>query len=217
MKALVTGSDGFIGTHLCTMLREDGHDVIRLDKKSGNDVITCDLPNDVHRVFHLAAQTNARCADGLEDARDNILSAVRVFSHYRSKVIFASSSAVNYLVSPYGISKLACEHYAQFYGCGIVRFCNIHGPGSKSFIDLYVDLPYVNANLPGNQVRTYAHVLHACEALLHCKPGELNVLGGVDLTVDDIIKNFYEGKKINWFAPNEYDVIEGRQVYGVQS
>jgi nucleoside-diphosphate-sugar epimerase len=215
MKALVTGSEGFIGTHLCRILREDGHEVIGFDLKNGNDVVDCALPGDVDRVFHLAAQTDARSVDALRDARNNIMSAVRVMQLYKEKVTFSSSSAVNYVGSPYSISKLACEHYAKLFGCGIVRFCNIHGPGSKSFIDLYQCKEYVNAYLPGTQLRTYAHVEAACEELLLCKAGKLRILGGENLTVKDVIEIYYPGKKVHWFAPKKYDVIEGRQVNAV--
>jgi nucleoside-diphosphate-sugar epimerase len=211
MKVLVTGSKGFIGTHLCKMLEEDGHQVIGLDLKNGHDINDCFLP-EVDRVFHLAAQTDARCDDAEEDARQNITATIRLMSWYRSKVTFASSCAVNFLTSPYGISKLAGEHYARLFGCGIVRFCNIHGPGSNSFMDIYRELDFVNAFLPGEQIRTYAHVSEACEALLYCKPGQLFVLQGEELTVQQIIDTVYKGKKVYWFGPNKYDVIDGRQV-----
>lgn len=213
MKALVTGSDGFIGRHLCRMLREDGHEVVTMDKKSGEDVVVCVLPYGMDRVFHLAAQTDARCKDALIDARDNVMSAVRVMQRYGDKVVFSSSSAVNSLISPYSISKLAGEHYAKLFGSGVVRFCNIYGSGGRSFFDKFKDKEFVDANLPGDQLRTYAHVDAACEALLCCKPGEMKILEGDDLTVKEITQTVYSGKIVRWNSPNKYDVIDGRQVY----
>lgn len=215
MKALVTGSSGFIGKHLCKILREDGHEVIGLDRTDGFDVVTCDLPVDVDRVFHLAAQTDARSMDAVQDAQDNIMTAVRIMQHYKEKVTYSSSAAVNYPTSPYSISKLTGERYARLYGCGVVRFCNIHGSGSRSFIDIFRDKEIVHANLPGNQIRTYAHVDKACIELLCCRPGEFHILAGQDLTVHEIIDTVYASKKTHWHAQNKYDVIEGRQVYAL--
>lgn len=216
MKVLVTGSDGFIGKHLTKMLQAEGYEVVGLDIKTGNDVVFCALPSDVGRVFHLAAQTDARTNDGLGDARDNILSAVRIMHAYGDKVVYPSSSAVNYLTTPYAISKKAGEMYAKLYGCGVVRFCNIYGAGGRSFIDRYQHEPVVKANLPGTQIRTYAHVAKACRALIECKPGELNILEGRDYTVRQIVEEIYPGKTVYWNPSSEFDVIEGRQVYGVQ-
>lgn len=217
MKALVTGSEGFIGKYLCEILKEDGHEVIELDSKNGigQDVVFCNLPDDVDKVFHLAAQTDARLGDAFIDARNNVLASVRVMQYYGDKVTFSSSCAVNYPNTPYGISKLACEYYAKLFGCGIVRFCNIHGPGGHGFIDLYRDKSFVNANLPGTQIRTYATVDAACNELLVCKPGELRILSGEDLTVKQVIELYYPNKEVFWFAPSKHDVIEGRQVYGI--
>lgn len=217
MKALVTGSEGFIGKHLCKMLRDDGCEVVGLDIKNGEDVVTCVLPLDVERVFHLAAQTDARCSDAGYDAHENILTAVRIMSLYKNKVVYSSSVAVNYLTTPYAISKKTGEMYAKLYGCGVVRFCNIYGAGGRSFIDRYQQQPVVRANLPGTQIRTYAHVATACRALINCKPGELSILPGRDFTVRQIVNDVYRDKIIEWHEPNKFDVIEGRQVYGVQS
>lgn len=213
MKVLVTGSAGFIGTHLCKMLLEDGHDVEGFDIKLGDDVVDCHLPLEFDRVFHLAAQTDARSNDVVQDARNNVLASVRVMQRYGNKVTFASSSAVNYPTTPYAISKKACENYAKLFGCGVVRFCNVYGPGGRSFMDRYKSETVVHANKPGTQIRTYADVYTACEALLLCKPSEFKILQGEDLTVQQIIEDQYWDKKIVWHDPVPNDVIEGRQVY----
>ena len=42
MNILLTGSEGFIGQHLQSFLK-DKYNLICLDKKTGNDLITCDL------------------------------------------------------------------------------------------------------------------------------------------------------------------------------
>ena len=45
MKALITGSAGFYGKHLCAELEENGYDVIRCDLKAENDIISMDIMN----------------------------------------------------------------------------------------------------------------------------------------------------------------------------
>ena len=59
MRALVTGSRGFIGTHLCRTLQENGHEVIEVDSTLDVDVRDTkkisELCRGVTTIFHLAA------------------------------------------------------------------------------------------------------------------------------------------------------------------
>lgn len=69
MKYLVTGAAGYIGSILCRMLEQDGHDVIRVDAqkiKDGSDLIYTEyyskvggiIPiDDVDVIFHLGASS----------------------------------------------------------------------------------------------------------------------------------------------------------------
>jgi nucleoside-diphosphate-sugar epimerase len=93
MKALVTGAAGFIGSHLCERLLEEGYDVVGVDKFLDNyprhfklkniadllnrphftfleeDLLQLDLKqilNDISYVFHLAAQPGVRSSWGEE-------------------------------------------------------------------------------------------------------------------------------------------------------
>lgn len=45
MKALITGSAGFYGKHLCAELEENGYEVIHCDLKAENDIISMDIMN----------------------------------------------------------------------------------------------------------------------------------------------------------------------------
>lgn len=45
MKALITGSAGFYGKHLCAELEENGYEVIRCDLKAEDDIISMDIMN----------------------------------------------------------------------------------------------------------------------------------------------------------------------------
>src|SRR6185436_649494 len=151
MRYLVTGSAGFIGSHLFEALRADGHEVVGLDSFTdyydvalkeenarGQQLLRLDLARDpldlagFDGVFHLAGQPGVRSfGDVFETYLErNVLASQRLFetaAHDGVKVVFASSSSIygdaeEYPtaetvaprpVSPYGITKLACEHLAR--------------------------------------------------------------------------------------------------------
>ena len=135
MKVFVTGGSGFIGRHLARRLRQDGHEVVTLDRRPGADIVI-DLTlfgNDnvlrgVDVLFHLAANSDIQAGDDdlSVDFYDGVMATHRL---YRSavwagvkRVVFASSSAVygentNFPVSE---SEELCpiSHYgaAKVYG-----------------------------------------------------------------------------------------------------
>jgi UDP-glucuronate 4-epimerase len=111
---------------------------------------------DVDGVFHLAAQPGVRSFGGIFPVyvRQNILATQRVFEAAASagaRLVFASSSSVYgdaaayptpedtlpRPLSPYGITKLACEHLAYAYGSEfgldavILRYFNAFGPRQR--------------------------------------------------------------------------------------
>lgn len=211
MRVLVTGHRGFVGFHLCKRLVDDGHEVAGLDIKDGHDVGQRELPFDIDRVFHLAAQTKAQTEQAYQDAAVNILASIRVFSTYGDKVVFASSSMVNYPVTPYGISKRAAEDYARFYNAAIVRFCNLYGPGGHSVFDRFREEPRIKIYGTGEQLRTYAPVGDAVEALIAAKPGQTTILGGTDYTVNEIAEMF-PGKPVDRGVTGRLDLADARQI-----
>ncbi|OGJ56352.1 hypothetical protein A3D88_01685 [Candidatus Peribacteria bacterium RIFCSPHIGHO2_02_FULL_52_16] len=115
MKILVTGSSGTVGTRLCEVLLERGHDVVGVDWHPNKwnpalDKITVikdlreeegwkDVPRDVDAIIHLAA--NARVYDLVKDpvrARDNFITTFHMLEFARKagikKFIFSSSREV---------------------------------------------------------------------------------------------------------------------------
>lgn len=209
MRAVVTGSAGFIGSHLVAELQARGHEVLGIDLIGGLDILTCDLP-DADRVFHLAAQTDAYCQDAEADARANILGSLRVFKRYGSRVTFASSALVNYPSNFYAIGKRACEDYAKVFGAGVVRLCNITGVGGHSVFEKFEAADELTIFGTGMQRRHYADVSEAVSALINCRGG-LVVLRGEELTVNQIADRF--PNKPRRYAPAKNgDMIDGRQL-----
>jgi UDP-glucose 4-epimerase len=154
---LVTGSAGFIGSHLVERLRELGHSVVGVDLLPGE--YQFDICNKVSLdrlfekecpdlVFHLAANTNVPLSveDPIFDFR-SLQGALNVIDK-RVPIIFVSSSFVYgntpnrptrelepfHLSAPYGIVKHTIENYLQFYGevyglkYAILRPATVYGP-----------------------------------------------------------------------------------------
>ena len=96
MKILVTGSKGFIGSHLVDMLQTVGgtdhldsiqrYDIIEWDREQGDLKQMHDFPN-VDVVIHLAAYNSTKefYTKGFEVIKDNILSTINLVEHYRKQ------------------------------------------------------------------------------------------------------------------------------------
>ena len=205
---LVTGHMGFVGSHLWRSL--SGHHALGIDLVSGDDILECALP-DADRVYHLAADTDATSTDIEHVMRTNVLGTARLLERYGSRLVLASSSMVNYPVTPYAISKLACEHMARMCGAAVVRLCNLHGPGGHSAIDRFERDEVLTIFGDGTQRRTYASVDRAVHLLLTAQPGATSVLEGVNLSVNDVAARHPTKERVR--APRHpLDVIEGVQL-----
>jgi nucleoside-diphosphate-sugar epimerase len=210
---VVTGSHGFIGQHLCRALRSLGKIVYEIDLRNGRDILDCELP-DADRVFHLAAQTDAYCRDAEYDARVNIVGSVRIFEKYQDKVVFTSSSMVNYPFNPYAISKLSCEHYARYYGAAIVRLPNVYGYGGHSFIDVCQRESTITVYGTGEQARSYQHINVVLYKLLHAMPGSMKIVPGEILTVNEIVEKYGSNKPVVHKEAREGDLLCAVQLGG---
>ena len=144
MKALVTGSRGFVGKYLTALLEDGGIEVIHYNIRDGFNIMNYEqLRNtlDIHRpdyVFHLAAQAfvpesfhdPARTFQVNTIGSVNILEAVKNLG-LSTRIHFAGTSEeygdteysdgeITELdlptpKSPYAISKLAMNHMAMLY------------------------------------------------------------------------------------------------------
>jgi len=210
MKILITGNSGFIGKHIQRRLRELGHELFLMDLKEGLDILTAELP-EVDKVIHLAAQTDAFCKDAYKDAETNIMGTIRLMEKYKDKLIFISSGLVNYLNSPYAISKATGELYAKYFGCAIVRLTNVYGEGGHSCWDKFREAKVMEIYGTGEQKRTYASIDDAMSLIFKAvREGGYHILRGEDKTVNELADMFDKPRK--YLPKKELDLINGVQL-----
>lgn len=210
MKILITGNRGFIGKHLQERLAGVGHEIWGCDLKNGRDILTAVLP-EVDKVIHLAAQTDAFNKDTYYDAENNILGTIRLMEKYGEKLIFISSSMVNYLGSPYSISKKSGEMYAKFFNCPVVRFTNVYGEGGHSCWDKFREAETMLIYGTGEQRRTYASVESACDLIVKAmSEGGLHILQGEEKTVNELADMFDKPRK--YLPERELDLLNAVQL-----
>ena len=114
MKVLVTGSSGFVGTHIRKRLIEDGYSVLGLDvakpkeqiedrffhmKLTDNRMENIFKENSIDAVLHMGAQAYVAPgeANPVQNAIDNVAGTVNVLENARKKgvaVVFTSSGAI---------------------------------------------------------------------------------------------------------------------------
>src|SRR3954468_7797514 len=211
ISVLITGHRGFIGRHLWRHMEKCGAKLIGLDIKDDilNDICTAPLP-EVDYCYHLAAQTNARSDDVVDNAQVNIMGSLRIFEKYRNHCCFASSSAVNYPVTPYAISKRTCEDYARLLDVRTVRFCNIYGEGGHGVFQRFADEEVLEIAGNGEQLRGCAPVNDAIYAVLMARDS-LSILGGIELTVNQIADKLKHKPRL-YVRKHPHDIYDGRQL-----
>lgn len=209
MKILITGSHGFIGSHIVKRLT-NGNELFFIDLKIGSDILTAELP-EVDKVIHLAAQVDAFYKDAYKDAETNILGTIRLMEKYGKKLIFISSGMVNYLSSPYANSKKCGELYATFFGCPIVRLTNVYGEGGHSCWDKFRDGKVMQIYGSGEQRRTYVPVETVCDIIIKAMlEGGNHTVFGEEKTVNEIANMFDKPKE--YLPEREFDLLNAIQI-----
>ena len=153
MNILLTGSEGFIGQHLNKFLNEQGHKVICLDKKTGNDLVSCDLKYSVDLVIHLAGLSGVWDSLGRPEEYwiQNVIAGQRLFDFFKdTRILYASSSTAHEpWKNPYAMSKYSLERIAPANSIGM-RFTTVYGPNARESMliprILRNDVPYINTN-----------------------------------------------------------------------
>lgn len=183
-------------------------------------------------IVHLAAQMNVRKSteDPVFDAEVNIVGILRLLElavrYGARKILFASSGGTVYgeqeafpaseshptrPLSPYGISKLTCEYYLEYYRhvAGLkyvaLRLANVYGPrqhseGEAGVVAIFTQQmltgkqPRINGN--GLQTRDYVYIGDVVEAVravfVPSVEGIFNVGTGTETTVNEIFTRLKE-------------------------
>ncbi len=193
------------------------------NKKKINEILSIEK---VQVLNHHAAQMDVRksVADPQFDAEVNILGLLNLLEagkdHGLKQVIFASSggtvygdtdllptpeSAPTHPVSPYGISKLAAEHYLHFYfqtygvSFTVLRYGNVYGPRQNPHGEAGVVAIFVNKMLSGDkaiingdgkQARDFVYVKDVVKAniatLTISEPIVVNIGTGVSININQL-------------------------------
>jgi len=152
----VTGVDSFTDYYDPALKEENarGLDVVRADL--AEDPLE-DLLDDADGIFHLAGQPGVRASFGAgftDYLSRNLLASQRLFeaaAPLGRRVVFASSSSVYgdaeryptpedtelHPISPYGITKVACEHLVRAYtqrdrlDAVVLRYFTVYGPRQR--------------------------------------------------------------------------------------
>lgn len=144
MKYLITGSEGFIGSHLMDLFPGSiGIDNRSMNKVLRDDTITRDIVTDNFDEFIKESDIVIHCAcsdirtsmhDQFLDAEVNIIGTLNLLSScrkYKKPFMYISSVSVHTESSHYAISKRSGERYTimyrQWIPTCIIRLSNVYG------------------------------------------------------------------------------------------
>jgi len=147
MKVLVTGASGYIGSHVCKLLKEQGHTVIGWDTEIHGETnlvaAYCDEYYNIDvtgqyvggiydAVVHLAGRSVVpqSLKEPAEYYRVNVGGTDNLLNKVTTPhVLFASTSSAWEMASPYARSKVAAEDVIKEKADGytIFRFFNVSG------------------------------------------------------------------------------------------
>ena len=147
IKCLVTGHQGYIGSHLYEELRHRGYDTIGVDIKSHKNILDGEIMQSLENfcpdyIFHLAALPRVEYSveNPTETLRTNVVGTSNMLGLAKKcgtrRFIFSSSSAVlgdvGKPTNPYGLhkkmSEMECELWAHLYQVESVclRYYNVY-------------------------------------------------------------------------------------------
>jgi len=236
MRTLVTGGAGFIGSHLCERLVNDGHTVICIDNfdpyyspeikrnnikhligKDSFKLVEADIRNrkELERIFqrnviekivHLAAKVGVRPSiqDPISYQDTNVKGTLNLLElckeHGAEHFIFGSSSSVYGIsgkvpfsekdqvnpISPYAVSKRACELYSYAYShlyaihVSCLRFFTVYGPRQRPDMAMHKFTRLIDQNkeVPmygnGTSKRDFTYINDIIDGILSVLSKEFN-------------------------------------------
>ncbi|TXT62373.1 MAG: hypothetical protein BAJALOKI1v1_960008 [Promethearchaeota archaeon] len=209
---------------------EENKDFILIRGDLVNYSILEELIDNIDIIFHLAAQAGVRYSieNAAEVTTNNIASTVNILEYAKNvrveKLIFASSSSVygnpiytpvdeehpKNPISPYAVSKLCCEQYADYYfreynlPITSLRFYTVYGPRGRpdmairKFFNLILNDGVITIYGDGKQLRDFTYISNIVEGLIlaaehHNVNGEMLNLGCSNpVSVNELIVKMYE-------------------------
>lgn len=141
-KVLITGSSGYIGSHLCKMLEKE-YEVYGLDVRPPqfemanfmqvNINQSFNIEQEFDAVIHLAALVRVGESElkPIQYYITNLNGTMNVVNKIKTKnFIFASTGLAEYCYDPYGTSKKAAEDVVK-------EFCTLHRPTPYTIFRFY--------------------------------------------------------------------------------
>lgn len=183
MKILVTGGAGFIGSHICTLLIEQGHEVLVYDNLSRGKkenihqqslFIQGDLENKelltkclsgVDAVIHMAAliEVGESVKYPEEFVKNNVLGSLFLLESMKEagvkKVIFSSTASVYDFNAPSPLTEESKILAANPYGASKIAVENLMSSYNFNFGFDVVVLRYFNAYGPGEDHHPETHAI----------------------------------------------------------
>jgi len=232
---LVTGGAGFIGSHLCARLAQDGHKVISLDnyftgsrdnrvegveyREGHTKDIAALVPETPDVIYHLGEYS--RIAKSIEEPGVvydlNMAGTLAVLEFWRAKgckLVYAGSSTKFEArdLSPYAWAKAAnselVDYYGSWYGLpyAITYFYNVYGPGERAGVSNY-----------GTVIETFKQNYLAGKAHEVRGTGEqTRAFTHIDDTVDGIILAGEKGESDEYgiCAKEVYSLLDVAHMFG---
>ena len=180
MRIIITGSRGFIGTHLKNRLEKDDHEIIEWDTKIGKDIKDFELELNTNYVIHLAAFAGVR--QSIEEPEKYWTNNAEYTKHIQHTcfhnhvpLLYASSSCIhNWWLSPYGTSKKVNEITAYPNQVGL-RFTTSYGENAR---DNMLIPKLINGSIRDvtNHIRDFIHVDDVVNAIVLLMSKDIRLL-----------------------------------------
>jgi nucleoside-diphosphate-sugar epimerase len=162
-SCFLTGSKGFVGSHLFPKLIEHGYEV-------ETDMRYLET-NKWDTVIHLAATTHTRTDFDPNIYYNNFLLTHKVFNQ-NCRIIYASSCSARHNTNPYASSKIWSEFLGEKHGNALgLRFFNLYGSSNRKGIVWYLMNQSNGAKITirgGDLIRDYLRVEDCVDEIIRC-------------------------------------------------
>lgn len=173
MKVAITGASGFIGSNLKAFTGWDGYDIDDCDIR---DPAQCEsVLRNYDVVVHLAALAGVapsieRPDMYIETNISGTANIARVCAKHNIRLLFASSSSVYELKSPYALTKAVGETLVNMLpdSC-VMRFFTVYGENGRKDMAVYKFTKAISRGEPieiyGDCARDYTYIGDLCHAI----------------------------------------------------